>query len=344
VLGLAHWRCGSVASVVSMLNPSIKEQLDDTARSIAIENDVAYNAAKQPVNFLLLERGRGASLADSYAKLSEKQLFSVVFQIIYTLNCMNRRLIRHADLHCGNVFIDVLNGAPTFGNYVLSDGTTYFHVPFLNCVAKIYDWDFGGVYASREYSKIADSVPPVSAAWPAPRKTIINSRAASQDCFTMSLCGINDKADVFTVLSNLYDLIVSRGQSENFPNLLAFIRRHIDARLLSLAKPRSNGFDSAGGFQYRLCKGVFDAPCPMNGLSDAPPIANRGGFKRCNGAWEPDDCFVSTPARMLSDSVWQMWRRSTANRPNPSEKTDYVYGDWTNEKLRQFILNYFNQS
>lgn len=360
VLGLAYWQCPNLQSIQSTFDFNLKSEIFQRAKTFASENGKETLLAATPVNMLLLERGRGQPLSDRIDYMNQDELLSVVFQVLYTLNVLNRRLVRHGDLHLGNVFIDVLNGKESSTiNYILSDETTYFHVPTFNSLAKLYDWDFGGIYGYPEYQRLADSFnPQPSNAWPHPTKPILNATAVDK-CAGISSCGKNTKADAFTFLSNLHNLIKTvEDFMHRFYLIVQFIERNIDPQLLELhssvlnekakekflaenPNPKPNQsipsfLETRGGFQYRLCSGLFDSSCRYKINLKRDPIGH------CSGSWQPDDCVMKTPEQMLRDPVFNMWRRSlNSKRVSKKDSTPYVYGDWSSEPQKDLLIKYF---
>ena len=69
---------------------------------------------------------------------SNAELKSVLFQIIYTAECIYRAGIRHNDLHVGNIFIDTTYQKTI--SYIL-DSNTVVNVPTNTCFVKIFDFD-----------------------------------------------------------------------------------------------------------------------------------------------------------------------------------------------------------
>jgi len=273
------------------------------------------------VRLLVLERGRGTSLASllEQRQLSEAQLVSLLAQILYTLDALNERHVRHGDLHMGNVFVDRLSDKSTLINYVPNPGQSsrYLAVPTFGLVAKLYDWDWGGVYAAEE----------VRQRWPRPPRSIVNAVAVS-NCRETSACGNNPKADVFTLLSAVYDALMQSGQAKQMPNVVQFLRDVIDPRLLAYASPLSpSNFDRSGGFMYRLCGGALADVC-------SPPEVDIRTGRGCSDpqGWRPDDCYIRPTFAMLQHPLFASFLRDYTEQEFIGP---YVFGDWPSQKVAE---------
>lgn len=343
VLGLASWKCtyGSLdaasaddSTALAALRNAMQAVYDDYNADEDNAKNQLQLTADDPLRFLVLERGRGASLYDMLSaggKIDEPRLMSIVFQLLYTLDCLNRRLVRHGDLHAGNVFVDQLSDSSTtlaYLPYLLKaaddSDDVWFAVPTRGLVPKIYDWDFGGVYPPAPNQR---SPRP---AWPMPPEMIENATARSL-CNEYSSCGYNPKADAFTLLTSLYDDKSTR----TFAHFRAFVERSIDSRLLQFAlvtpsKERGDAnpeseFDKAGGLHYRLCKGPLRHDKKVCDLPKRADLRVPGG--KCTGPWLPDDCLMLTPAQMMLDQAFVSFRRSLRTE-DPFLATPYVFGNW----------------
>lgn len=73
-------------------------------------------------------------------------LMQILFQILYTLLCMQKKKLVHYDLHTSNIAIERnTSGTPFHENviiYVLNE-KDIFYVSAKNNLVKIFDWDFG---------------------------------------------------------------------------------------------------------------------------------------------------------------------------------------------------------
>jgi hypothetical protein len=341
VLGLAKWEC-SYRGLQASQDPQTLKTLRKSISEIYLQELSSEPSADDLLRFLVLERGRGASLEAMMKNgtIDEDKLMTTIFQLLYTIDCLNRRYMRHGDLHSGNVFVDQLTDASTslaYIPYFSNDSLLWFSVPTNGFVPKIYDWDFGGVYNPKPGQKTPTE------AWPMPPRQIINEHAINF-CNSVSSCGYNQKADTFTLLSSLYQM----PETQQFHRFQEFVRRSIDPRLLEFQ------FNEVDGYIDRLCSGVirddFNSDC--SDLSKYGNIRIRGG--KCNGPWEPSDCLMRTPAQMMLDDAFLPYRRTTDPDDNdgtfaiPWQTTPYVYGNWPTEEQYQRVssqaANYSSES
>lgn len=342
VLGLAYWQCPNLSNLVAKLDQKERKTIKTSAKNIAKENRKDLDWNNMPVNMLLLERGRGADLHELLDQnINEQAVLSILFQVLYTLNVLNRRNIRHADLHIGNIFVDILSTTepPTFLTYVLSDGVTFYRVPTYNLIAKIYDWDWGGVYGYSEKEKFADEFV-INDAWPAPSRPTINAFSLYKNyCDTASTCGKNSKADAFTFLINLHTRLNDMPDKAKYSKAISFIEQQIDADLMDMSvkhqseetkKWEQSAFEKAGGSEYRLCQGVFQ-------IDPNDPEKLTVGTK-CIGPWEPNDSIMSSIDTMIRSSFWNPWRRTKEEIVTLNDANMHIYGDWTSREQRDALL------
>lgn len=89
--------------------------------------------------FFIKKSGHGMSF-EQWVKSTHTavEIYSVLFQIFYTLECFNQIHIRHNDLHMGNIYIETQIPNQNFIYFTSPD--TYFVIPVTNLV-KIYDFD-----------------------------------------------------------------------------------------------------------------------------------------------------------------------------------------------------------
>jgi hypothetical protein len=93
------------------------------------------------ISLLYLEKSNGIQLKDWITpSRSEKDVLSIIFQIVYTLMCFSNIRLRHNDLHFGNIFIEELP-AP-ISMYFARGGDRYVELK-TKWLAKIYDFDRG---------------------------------------------------------------------------------------------------------------------------------------------------------------------------------------------------------
>ena len=283
-------------------------------------HDAPHNDDK--VNILLLERGRGYSLVDGLeaGKVSEQQLMSLLFQSLYTLRALARRRVRHGDLHAGNVFVDLISTQDASIAYFCQGNRSpeYYEIPTLGMVAKIYDWDWGGVYFSEP--------PPRVAAWPMPTNEILNGMSCNTTNRPMyGACGASNKSDAFTLLTFLYHMDATR----HMDTFRDFVTRSIDARLVDLAPH----FQEYGGFAYRACQGVVRDVCPAD-----PQSSILAARPRCKAPYDFPDCYMRSLDAILGDSAFAAFRHSIRER---LPATEYVYGDWSSEREKKALQQLF---
>ncbi len=90
-----------------------------------------YNNLKTIYDFLLKGQDK---------KSYNIQLKCVIFQILYTLECMNRVGLRHSDLHTNNIFVLNLQNSKNKVNKFIIDGNTYY-IPLSVPQVRIFDLD-----------------------------------------------------------------------------------------------------------------------------------------------------------------------------------------------------------
>ena len=323
VVALGTFDC-TVRQLKSATPPNI------VAPFIAESRKVFQAQAKQlndddPVRFLVLERGRGETMQKMLDQraINEPVMISLLAQIIYTVMVLHQRNIRHADLHLNNVFVDRLSDRGTTINYLPDPGSSplFLAVPTYGFVAKLYDWDRGGVYDNGSTSQ----------RWPRPQRQVANSISLDY-CPTTSACGSNAKADIFTPLSILFYTLATDGRlARTMPQVARFITDVIDERLLRFAVPASERVDSfvaRGGFPFRLCRGpLLDACTPLG-------TDNRTD-QRCSGAWQPADCLHKSPQQMLQHPIFRPFVRT---RGINAFVGPHVYGNWPTEAVAKQIL------
>jgi serine/threonine protein kinase len=101
------------------------------------------------LHIMAIEDLKGKDLTEWLPYASYNDIKNIIFQVIYTLECMNYIGIRHNDLHDKNVFI-VKNNNPEYLYYVIdyneeSDEIECFKIKSKNGIAKIYDFDNGSI-------------------------------------------------------------------------------------------------------------------------------------------------------------------------------------------------------
>ncbi len=164
------------------------------------------------VNVLMTERMYGQKLESWIQKRhSLKEWKSVLFQILYTLECFNRIGFRHNDLHLGNIFIEDIPDAPEFTLYSITErtikGRTCMKVHTRGHEVRIYDFD-RSTLSCEKTSNYADIVIPyiqkMAEMSGGTVKSCMNTRLRFH-CEREGACEEkNQKFDAFTVLGLLW--------------------------------------------------------------------------------------------------------------------------------------------
>ena len=140
---------------------------------------------------------------------SDNELKSVLFQIIYTAECLYRIGIRHNDLHVGNILISSSKQKEINYRINISQIIT---VPTTNTLVKIYDFDNAcGIRSKNEYlsNKIVKSV-------------YYNYKLKYYkywDQYGMSDSD-NSKYDTFTILSSITEILNKYGANRSLLHLI----------------------------------------------------------------------------------------------------------------------------
>lgn len=105
-----------------------------------IDNEL-YDTTK--ANLLITERSSGIEFRKWLNKETTlRDLLSIIFQVLYTLNCFARIGLQHNDLHDRNIFIEDM-GQPLTLFY--KRGPNQYVELTTRYIAKIYDWDRGSI-------------------------------------------------------------------------------------------------------------------------------------------------------------------------------------------------------
>jgi hypothetical protein len=308
---LADWRC-SFGDVISRSSPAVaaafKASADDVYRP-----DVAKPT--DPVQFVLLERGAPTTLYKFVIspEATDDSLMALLFQIIYTVHVMNSFGMRHGDLHSNNILVGETDA--DLAQYIPEPSLKEFDVYRIPVrrLAKIYDWDFGGIYRSvrpliaLNQQRLGKDILFYDAddRKAVPSLPFISNSTAMEYCRRVSSCDANTKADVFTVLSNVYQTM---GEfSGRFPRTQEFIQRHINQRLLETR------WGSYYGHPHRLCDGPLSYNCDEG--QRPPDVMSVFTGTSCRRSWEPKDCVISPPLEMLKDQEFERYhlRYNVAN-------------------------------
>lgn len=106
------------------------------------------------LHIMAIEDLKGKDLTEWISCASYNDIKNIIFQVIYTLECMNYLGVRHNDLHDKNIYI-VKNNNPEYLYYVTdyddkSDKIECFKIKTKNGLAKIYDFDNGCVVKGKK--------------------------------------------------------------------------------------------------------------------------------------------------------------------------------------------------
>jgi serine/threonine protein kinase len=322
---VGFWEC-NISKMMETMDFKQRQIFERNLSTIYKENgftDTLDNYKYMSANMLIIEKINGTSF-DSYIKSThdEETVISLIFQVIYTLNVFNAIGIRHGDLHIGNIMVDTTprNNEKNSNNYIsyvlqpsLQKNSVYYTIP-ANALAKIYDWDFGGIYEP------SFDFPPID-----------NIKAGSGFygmCDTISSCNRNTKADLYTFLGTLWSSIKYSGK---YPNILSFIERNINIDLLMFGLPGNmtpgNTFDKSGGFNFRLCKGplVYDLERSLLLYTN----------NRCSGDWEPPEELIKSPYNILKDPIFDQWKHSGKIHNHNNN----IYGIWDSYDILEAYYN-----
>jgi len=162
-------------------NFRIPEYLDDLMLTI---DPSKYDTTKMFA--MILEKAKGSRILDRqhFKNIKNDDVYIILFQLLWTLECFNRVGMRHNDLHLNNFFVEKLEKKKVF--YVHGDVVWMINSPYN---VKIYDFD----HSSKFHSKINDC-------------KIKNTRLSSGQCYFMGTCNEpHNKFDTFKVLAGFYD-------------------------------------------------------------------------------------------------------------------------------------------
>lgn len=325
VLGLADYRC-TVQNLRNTENPTLSHDLSKSLNAIYLAQRIVPGP-NDPVRVLLLERGRGCDLQSCLIgnRVNENQFMSLLFQTLYTLHALAQRGVRHGDLHAGNVFVDVLGDKETKVAYFINSDT-YYEIPTYGVLAKLYDWDWGGIYATKQSNQIQQQrkkrkqMADENTVWPTYNSTLLNSTACTDESRReVATCNASARLDAFTLLTYLFH----ETSAGRMPAYRQFLANAVDDDLLE----KSATLSDYGGFEYRYCGGITQSTCEANQIRGNRATVVQGS--RCNGFEEPKDCEVLPVLQMLNLHPFLQYKHSLSKR---YPQTKYIFGNWQTEQ------------
>ena len=264
--------------------------------------------------FLILEKIKGTSLYNlihSVVKPTSGDIFSIIFQVLFTLQIFNIFGLRHNDLHLENILVQK-NTTPTFYIYFITD-TIYFAIPVNYCV-KIFDFDFSATKEIKNYKLDYEGY-----------------------CLSMGICNQkNIKYDLFVFLDSIRDATKNHFQSfnpiENFYKKCVneklsqhkFRRKHSLCFLAPKTKEEYEKHWELYNKEEEFLKlenekGKFpkqSVPFPTFPKEGFPPVDKKGpellgfSYTKCKGNWEPSDDYVLSIPRILMLDEFKKYRHT----------------------------------
>ena len=108
---------------------------------ISLQEDPTNTHTYEEGKIMLIEIGKGKTLkkmiADPDEEISKREFLNILFQVFYTLHQMTLVHIRHNDIHCDNVWVNILDDPVTM-YYKTSNGVYKIETRYL---VKIFDFD-----------------------------------------------------------------------------------------------------------------------------------------------------------------------------------------------------------
>ena len=92
---------------------------------------------QETVGYIAMEQSSGKTLQQIFDSLTLEEFKVVVFQILYTILCLQRVDFLHTDMHSNNIFVERSSATNTF-SYKVNDDTFVFET---NIFVKLYDFD-----------------------------------------------------------------------------------------------------------------------------------------------------------------------------------------------------------
>jgi serine/threonine protein kinase len=213
--------CNLMAEVKEHIKDEIFVKIEEQIKDIRDETSL-YDFDVS--HFLLMENVNGGDLLTYLLteNSTDSELYSIIFQVLYTCQVFNLYNLRHNDLHISNILLEEVSSSPTFFVYFVTD-TVYFAIPVSSC-AKLFDFDMSSVVGVETNTTLDRKTPGL--------------------CKKMGVCNeANPKFDAFVFLGYLYDMLVTEGKNEP---VKTFIESVIDVGLLNYNWP----------LEHRPCKRI----------------------------------------------------------------------------------------
>jgi hypothetical protein len=186
--------------------------------AIKASGEPQYDLVTPKMNFILTEALGGKKFEEWYMEdHSIDEWKSVLFQVLYTLECFNRINFRHNDLHLGNIFVEA-----TPLKYILyiidTDSATmsYVKVPTNGWTARIYDFDRSTLACTpssynkkyeefiNEYATLVQKTHATTGLPIMGPARCENTHVTNADCDWGACQGVNHTFDVFTFLGLIW--------------------------------------------------------------------------------------------------------------------------------------------
>jgi hypothetical protein len=157
-------------------------------------------------NVLVLKMNNGFVMYDRVTSLEPIQVESLIFQVLYTLDCFHKIGLFHNDLHMGNILVETGPNVPK--EYTYSINGEIYTVPSYGMSVKIYDYDYA--WAGKENTKY--------------RNKRFN-REKEHGCTHRDNCNFNPLFDAWYFLSGFINYMEKKKKIQEYDN---FINRLIE--------------------------------------------------------------------------------------------------------------------
>jgi hypothetical protein len=251
-----------IADIVAPLKTQLKTMVRKFNRHTINPDD---DLLSRDINVLMVQRATNSTTIYQFIKdldgtpASTNHLISVIFQVLWTLECFNRIGLRHNDLHLGNIFIQHAD-AQMWHKYVLPDGSerwTYqLYLPL------IYDFDRTAIFdVARNQSIITNIKNP-------------EADDTSDICENWGECNTyHPKYDAYTFLYLVHRAMTLHGKSEKYPEVMNFVDDVISKALRLAQRKLSNKKDHADQKSPYLLRNLDpfkNGEMPIQEIPDVP--------------------------------------------------------------------------